>query len=245
MYEIAQAILDLLQFPVWGRAGDAADRLSAFVMQHFGEDLAIQTVTATAMFFDATKKTWTGSAFADVNSPEEQRFYNYLCIAYGGSPISFRFLVDQQPTIRIRSCPGRAPGDAPANTSKSARPSICGSCRYVDPELAGGGQIAGVAAAERHEMIDESTASCVFCADGSCHETCDMSACDFWHFALAWMGLSCAPAYCADDRRSTARLSINYYPPKSLKYVATAGAPEAIPVSRAIEPVLLAVAAAA
>ncbi len=93
MYQIAVATLDILDFPIWGRTGDAADRLSAFVMQNFGEDLAIRTVTATARFFDATKRTWTGSAFASADSPEEQRFYNYLCIAYGSSPISFRFLV--------------------------------------------------------------------------------------------------------------------------------------------------------
>ena len=113
MYQVSVAILDILDFPIWGRTGDAADRLSAFVMQNFGEDLAIRTVTATARFFDATKRTWTGSAFASADSPEEQRFYNYLCIAYGGSPISFRFLVaseQNQPPIlpipRARRCAG-------------------------------------------------------------------------------------------------------------------------------------------
>jgi hypothetical protein len=82
-------------------------------MQNFGEDLAIRTVTATARFFDATKRTWTGSAFASADSPEEQRFYNYLCIAYGGSPYSFRFLVasgqNQNPILpipRARRCAG-------------------------------------------------------------------------------------------------------------------------------------------
>ena len=35
-----------------------------------------------------------GSEFAEVNSPEAQRFYNYLCIALGGAPKSFDFLVN-------------------------------------------------------------------------------------------------------------------------------------------------------
>jgi hypothetical protein len=113
MYQVSVAILDILDFPIWGRTGDAADRLSAFVMQNFGEDLAIRTIIATARFFEATRRTWTGSAFASADSPEEQRFYNYLCIAYGGSPISFRFLVaadkDQLPILpipRARRCAG-------------------------------------------------------------------------------------------------------------------------------------------
>jgi hypothetical protein len=113
MYQVAVAILDILDFPIWGRTGDAADRLSAFVMQNFGEDLAIRTIIATARFFEATRRTWTGSAFASADSPEEQRFYNYLCIAYGSSPISFRFLVasdkNQQPILpipRARRCAG-------------------------------------------------------------------------------------------------------------------------------------------
>jgi len=113
MYQVSVAILDILDFPIWGRTGDAADRLSAFVMQNFGEDLAIRTIAATSRFFEATKRTWTGSAFASADSPEEQRFYNYLCIAYGGSPISFRFLVASGqnqssvlPIPRARRCAG-------------------------------------------------------------------------------------------------------------------------------------------
>ena len=39
VYEVAHAMFDILQIPVWGRAGDAADRLAALVMLQFGEDL--------------------------------------------------------------------------------------------------------------------------------------------------------------------------------------------------------------
>ena len=108
VYEVAHAMFDILQIPVWGRAGDAADRLAALVMLQFGEDLALRTIRGTAAFFLASKKTWTGSAFADANSPEEQRYHNYLCIAFGGSPISFDFLVSGNepllPLPRARRC---------------------------------------------------------------------------------------------------------------------------------------------
>jgi hypothetical protein len=134
MYHVAQAILDILDFPIWGRAGDGADRLAAFVMQNFGEDLAIRTVVATSQFFETTKKTWTGSAFASADSPEEQRFYNYLCIAYGGSPVSFRFLVATNqnddpilPHARARRCAGEY-----AQVRQAFNLRIM---PYVDPEL--------------------------------------------------------------------------------------------------------------
>jgi hypothetical protein len=108
VYQVAHAMFDILQVPVWGRAGDAADRLAALVMLQFGEDLALRTIRGSTAFFLASKKTWTGSAFADADSPEEQRYYNYLCIAFGGAPISFDFLVSGNepvlPLPRARRC---------------------------------------------------------------------------------------------------------------------------------------------
>jgi hypothetical protein len=93
-HETAHAVFDILQVPVWGRANDAADRLAAFIMVNFGEDVAMQTILGTATFFRLSGRTWTGSEFAEVNSPEAQRFFNYLCIALGGAPKSFDFLVN-------------------------------------------------------------------------------------------------------------------------------------------------------
>ena len=93
LHEVSHAVFDIQQVPVWGRLEDAADRLAALVMLQFDEDLALRTIVGTTIFFKASDKTWTGSDFADVSSPDEQRYYNYLCIAYGGAPISFRDLV--------------------------------------------------------------------------------------------------------------------------------------------------------
>jgi hypothetical protein len=113
LHEVAHAVFEILQFPIWGRRGDAADQLAALVMLQFGEELAVRTITGTARFFAASEKTWTGSAFADASSPEEQRFYNYLCIAFGGAPKSFEFVVETDennapilPWPRARRCEG-------------------------------------------------------------------------------------------------------------------------------------------
>jgi hypothetical protein len=109
LHELSYAMFDLLQVPVWGRASDAADRLSALVMIKFGEDVAKTVIIGSAMFLAASDRTWTGSEFADTLSPDDQRFYNYLCIAYGGSPIAFRYLTTGTPpaipAARARRCP--------------------------------------------------------------------------------------------------------------------------------------------
>src|ERR1043166_5570081 len=49
-HEVSYAVFDILQVPVWGRAADAADRMSAFVMVQFSEDVALQTIIGTTAF---------------------------------------------------------------------------------------------------------------------------------------------------------------------------------------------------
>jgi hypothetical protein len=112
-HEVAHAVFDILQVPVWGRINDAADRLAAFIMLQFGEDIALETILGTTDFFRLSGRTWTGSEFADVNSPDAQRFFNYLCIAYGGAPKSFEFLTTAKdneepplPAQRASNCQG-------------------------------------------------------------------------------------------------------------------------------------------
>jgi Putative metallopeptidase len=89
LHELAYAVFDVLQVPVWGREDDAADRLAAFVLLQFSGEIAHATMVGSAEFFLLSLRTWTGSAFADTTSPEGQRFYNFLCIAYGGDSNDF------------------------------------------------------------------------------------------------------------------------------------------------------------
>ena len=91
-HETAYALFDLFDVPIWGRIDDAADRLTAFVMTQFGEDNARTTILGTAIFFNWSARTWTGQDFASTEAPEAQRFYNFLCIAYGADPIAFENL---------------------------------------------------------------------------------------------------------------------------------------------------------
>jgi hypothetical protein len=111
LHEVAHGVFDLLKVPIWGRANDAADMLAAFIVLQFGEDVARQTIIGTALFWELSGKAWSGSAFAAQGSPEAQRYYNYLCIAYGGAAKSFEFLVKAEegknpilPEARAKRC---------------------------------------------------------------------------------------------------------------------------------------------
>lgn len=95
-HETAVAVFDVFQVPVWGRREDAADRLAGFVMVEFGPELAKRLIIGTAIFFKESGNTWTGSQFAEASAPEAQRFYNYLCMAYGSEPKTFRSFVQDE-----------------------------------------------------------------------------------------------------------------------------------------------------
>ena len=105
-HETAYALFDLFDVPIWGRVDDAADRLTAFVMMQFGEDNARTTILGSALFFNWSARTWTGQDFASTEAPEAQRFFNFLCIAYGGDPITFANLKTKGalPEYRLPQC---------------------------------------------------------------------------------------------------------------------------------------------
>lgn len=85
LHELAHAVFDMLNIPVFGREEDAADQLAAFILLQFGKDVARRTITGTALFFrQMAASQQPGSIdFSSVHGLPEQRFYNVLCIAYG------------------------------------------------------------------------------------------------------------------------------------------------------------------
>ena len=93
LHELAYAIFDVLHVPVWGRMEDAADRLSAFLLLQLGEDVSRPTIKGLAAFLGWPRQTWSGELFASEELPAPQRFYDYLCMAYGGDPVTFDSLV--------------------------------------------------------------------------------------------------------------------------------------------------------
>ncbi len=106
LHEVAHAIFDMLQIPVWGRESDAADKVSAFIMLQFGKEVAWRTITGVAWFLN--QSTSTRVNFSDVRSAAAARFYNILCVAYGSDTKTFGFLSPKSAGPTVYLPPGRA-----------------------------------------------------------------------------------------------------------------------------------------
>lgn len=96
LHEVGHAIFDLLAVPILGRQEDAADQVSAFVMLNFGKDFGRRMLAGSAQFWPTIDVPLLPSAaFADEHGTPLQRFYNFLCIAYGGQPDTFGDFVEK------------------------------------------------------------------------------------------------------------------------------------------------------
>ena len=86
---VTPAIFDVLNVPVWGRMNDAADRLAAFIMLQYGEDFARNAIEGSTGYLILSGASHQ-SDLAKIEFPQFQRYFNYLCVAYGGAPITFQ-----------------------------------------------------------------------------------------------------------------------------------------------------------
>lgn len=106
-HELGHAIFDNLSVPIYGSEEDAADQISAYVLLSFGPQLARQAARGAAygnIIFSPDPRA--SSAFADVHGTASQRYYNYLCIAYGSDPQNFKDFIDNGllPPARAQNC---------------------------------------------------------------------------------------------------------------------------------------------
>jgi hypothetical protein len=105
LHELGHAMFDMLDVPVIGREEDAADQMSTFIALQFSKDVARTIVLGNAYLY----KVWFAfgaPAFFDEHGTGLQRYYNSLCLAYGGQPDLFKDLVDkgELPKTRAANC---------------------------------------------------------------------------------------------------------------------------------------------
>ena len=84
-HELGHAVIDQLKVPIFGQEEDAADALSILLI-----DSLYDAESAEAIAYDSAALFWEEAqgdpAFWDVHGPDEQRFYNTVCLFYGAAP---------------------------------------------------------------------------------------------------------------------------------------------------------------
>ncbi len=107
-HELGHALIDVLGLPVFGQEEDAADVASILMIDAFYEEDAAQDLAYDAAFgFLAEAEAVGDVAYWDVHGPDEQRFYNTVCLFYGGNPEAREdFAIDMElPEYRADTCP--------------------------------------------------------------------------------------------------------------------------------------------
>ena len=105
LHELGHAVFDMNDVPVMGREEDAADAISTFIALQFNKDVARTIVRGNAYLY----KVWFAFGaplYSDEHGTGLQRYYNSLCLAYGGDPDLFKDLLDKGdlPKSRAENC---------------------------------------------------------------------------------------------------------------------------------------------
>lgn len=84
-HELGHAVIHQMDVPIFGQEEDAADALSILLI-----DALYDNESAEAMAYDSATLFWVDSAeapaFWGVHGPDEQRYYNTVCLFYGADP---------------------------------------------------------------------------------------------------------------------------------------------------------------
>jgi hypothetical protein len=104
LHNVALAVFDQLDIPIWGNLDDAADNVAALSMMYFGNGVALKSILGSAYFLQKADEAITRQTnqqgqvvghvydltyLADVRAPMLQRYYNMLCVAVGKDPLLF------------------------------------------------------------------------------------------------------------------------------------------------------------
>jgi hypothetical protein len=108
LHEVSHAVFDYLEVPILGREEDAADQLAAYVLLQFAKRDARRLMAGVAYteYVEASKPSTKKNPFADEHGLPAQRFYNFLCLAYGADAKLFADMVEKGylPKERAEGC---------------------------------------------------------------------------------------------------------------------------------------------
>lgn len=107
-HEFGHALIDVLGLPVFGQEEDAADVASILMINAFYEEEAAVDLAYDAAFGFLGEAEVVGDvAYWDVHGPDEQRFYNTVCLFYGANPEARGDFAEDMglPEYRAETCP--------------------------------------------------------------------------------------------------------------------------------------------
>ena len=109
-HELGHALIDVFEVPIFGQEEDAADVASILLIdQLFDPEVALDLAydVASGFWAEAEAGASAGVAYWDTHGPDAQRFYNTVCLFYGGDPEARDdFAADMDlPEERAETCP--------------------------------------------------------------------------------------------------------------------------------------------
>lgn len=102
LHELGHAVFDMNEVPVLGREEDAADAIATFIALQFSKDVA-RTVVRGTSYLHKGRFSFYAPAYWDEHGTGLQRYYNSLCVAYGGAPELFKELIAKSDMPKTRS----------------------------------------------------------------------------------------------------------------------------------------------
>ncbi len=85
-HELGHAVIDQMDVPIFGQEEDAADVLSVMLIDWLFEEETAQAIAHDSAFGYFSDLDQTDVAYWDVHGPDEQRYYNHICLFYEANP---------------------------------------------------------------------------------------------------------------------------------------------------------------
>lgn len=107
-HEMGHAVIDLMEVPIFGQEEDAADTMAILLIDALYEEDAAQAIAYDSAFGYINDPEGTEDvAYWDLHGPDEQRYYNHICLFFGANPDDREDLAAELglPDERAESCP--------------------------------------------------------------------------------------------------------------------------------------------
>lgn len=107
-HEMGHAVIDLMEVPIYGQEEDAADAMAVLLIDALYEEDAAQDIAYDSAFGYINDPDGTENvAYWGVHGPDEQRYYNHVCLFFGANPDDRAELAEDLglPQERANSCP--------------------------------------------------------------------------------------------------------------------------------------------